>query len=150
VAGDLAIIGNAGAEYDTRGYVTAYDLASGRQVWRFFTIPHDPKLGPQETPELEQAAKTWAPDSRWDIGGGGTAWDAINYDARFDTVIIGVGNGGPYNIMRRSPGAGTICTSPRWSRWTARRAASNGTIRRHRATPGTSPRPSPCSSPIWR
>ncbi|WP_206245302.1 PQQ-dependent dehydrogenase, methanol/ethanol family [Novosphingobium terrae] len=106
VAGDLAIIGNAGAEYDTRGYVTAYDLASGRQVWRFFTIPHDPKLGPQETPELEQAARTWAPDSRWDIGGGGTAWDAINYDPRFDTVIIGVGNGGPYNIMRRSPGGG--------------------------------------------
>lgn len=106
IAGDLAIIGNAGAEYDTRGYVTAYDVATGRQVWRFFTIPHDPKLGPQETPELEQAARTWAPDSRWDIGGGGTAWDAINYDKRFDTVIIGVGNGGPYNIMRRSPGGG--------------------------------------------
>jgi len=106
VAGDLVVIGNAGAEYDVRGYVTAYDLATGRQAWRFFTVPHDPKRGPQESPALEQAAKTWAPDSRWDIGGGGSVWDAINYDARFDTVIIGVGNGGPYNIMRRSPGGG--------------------------------------------
>lgn len=106
VAGNLVLIGNAGAEYDTRGYVTAYDLATGKQAWRFFTVPHDPKLGPQENPELEEAAKTWATDSRWDIGGGGTVWDAINYDARFDTVIIGVGNGGPYNIERRSPGGG--------------------------------------------
>lgn len=106
VAGNLVLIGNAGAEYDTRGYVTAYDLATGKQAWRFFTVPHDPKQGPQDSPALEAALKTWAPDSRWDIGGGGTVWDAINYDPRFDTVIIGVGNGGPYNIMRRSPGGG--------------------------------------------
>ena len=107
VAGDLVVIGNAGAEFDARGYVTAYDLKTGRQVWRFFTVPHDPKLGPQENPELEAAVRTWAADSRWDIGGGGTVWDAINYDPRFDTVIIGVGNGGPYNITRRSPGGGS-------------------------------------------
>ncbi|WP_324699201.1 PQQ-dependent dehydrogenase, methanol/ethanol family [Novosphingobium sp. RL4] len=106
VAGNLVIIGNAGAEYDVRGYVTAYDLATGKQAWRFFTVPHDPRLAPQENAALDKAAKTWSPDSRWDIGGGGSVWDAINYDARFDTVIIGVGNGGPYNIMRRSPGGG--------------------------------------------
>ncbi|MCJ2181803.1 PQQ-dependent dehydrogenase, methanol/ethanol family [Novosphingobium sp. 1949] len=106
VAGNLVLIGNGGAEYDTRGYVTAYDLATGKQAWRFFTVPRDPKLGPQESPALDKAVATWSKDSRWDIGGGGTVWDAINYDARFDTVIIGVGNGGPYNIERRSPGGG--------------------------------------------
>jgi len=106
IAGDLVLIGNAGAEYDTRGYVTAYDLHSGRQMWRFFTIPHDPKLGPQESPALEAALKTWSSESRWDIGGGGTVWDAIHYDPRFDTIYIGVGNGGPYLHALRSPGNG--------------------------------------------
>ena len=64
IAGDLVIIGNGGAEYDTRGYVTAYNLRSGEQEWRFFTIPHDPAEGPQESKELEEALKTWDPNSR--------------------------------------------------------------------------------------
>jgi quinohemoprotein ethanol dehydrogenase len=107
VAGDLVIIGNAGAEYDARGYVTAYRIADGKQAWRFFTVPHDPKTGPQENSALDAALKTWDKDSRWDIGGGGTVWDAINYDPAFDTVYIGVGNGGPYAIASRSPKGGT-------------------------------------------
>jgi len=106
IAGDLVLIGNAGAEYDVRGYVTAYRIADGSQAWRFFTVPRDPALGPQENPELEAALKSWDPKSRWDIGGGGTVWDAINYDARFDTVYIGVGNGGPYAHGARSPAGG--------------------------------------------
>ncbi len=106
IAGDLIVIGNAGAEYDVRGYVTAYDLDRGEEAWRFWTIPHDPKEGPQESEALEAAVKTWSADSRWDIGGGGTAWDAITYDPQFDQVIIGVGNGGPYPISTRSPGGG--------------------------------------------
>ena len=106
LAGDLVVIGNGGAEYDTRGYVTAYDTATGKQAWRFWTIPHDPKAGPQETPELEKALATWDPDSRWDIGGGGTPWDAITYDAQFDQVIVGTGNGGPYPLHTRSPQGG--------------------------------------------
>ncbi|MEO0061653.1 MAG: hypothetical protein RLZZ08_213 [Pseudomonadota bacterium] len=106
VAGNLVIIGNAGAEYDTRGYVSAYDTATGKLVWRFYTIPHDPADGPQETQALEDALKTWDPKSRWDIGGGGTVWDAISYDPQFDQVIIGTGNGGPYPLHTRSPKGG--------------------------------------------
>ncbi len=106
VAGDVVIIGNGGSEMDVRGYVTAYRIADGKQAWRFWIVPHDPKLGPQESPELEQAMKTWSPNSRWDIGGGGAAWDAINYDPKYDTVYIGTGNGGPYSIELRSPGSG--------------------------------------------
>jgi quinohemoprotein ethanol dehydrogenase len=105
VAGGLVVIGNAGAEYDTRGYVTAYRVADGSQAWRFYTVPHDPKT-PQESPALEKAVATWDRNSRWDIGGGGTVWDAINYDPEFDTVLIGVGNGGPYSIEQRSPKGG--------------------------------------------
>ena len=106
IAGDLVIIGNAGAEMDTRGYVTAYHMADGSQAWRFWTIPHDPRKGPQESKALEAALKTWDPNSRWDIGGGGTAWDAIVYDPEFNQVIVGTGNGGPYPIHMRSPSGG--------------------------------------------
>ena len=52
VAGDIVIIGNAGAEYDARGYVTAYDISTGKEAWRFYTIPHDPAEGPQESEAL--------------------------------------------------------------------------------------------------
>ena len=106
VAGDVVVIGNGGADYDARGYVTAYDVATGAQRWRFFTVPHDPAAGPQESPELEAAMKTWDPKSRWDVSGGGTVWDAINYDPEFDAVYIGVGNGGPYHHTERSPSGG--------------------------------------------
>ncbi|PQA86585.1 PQQ-dependent dehydrogenase, methanol/ethanol family [Marinicaulis flavus] len=106
VAGDVVLIGNSGAEYDVRGFVTAYDVETGAARWRFYTVPHDPEAGPQENPELEEAVTTWDPESRWDVGGGGTVWDAIHYDPEFDAVYIGVGNGGPYHRAKRSPSGG--------------------------------------------
>ncbi|MBC2777088.1 PQQ-dependent dehydrogenase, methanol/ethanol family [Parasphingopyxis marina] len=106
VAGDVVIIGNGGAEYDVRGYVTAYDVESGEERWRFYTVPRDPDLGPQDHPDLEAAVGTWDPESRWDIGGGGTPWDAIHYDPEFDAVYVGTGNGGPYHRALRSPAGG--------------------------------------------
>lgn len=106
VAGDVVIIGNGGAEYGTRGYVTAYDVATGELRWRFYTVPSDPDAGPQAHPELEAALETWGSDTRWDMGLGGTVWDAIHFDAEFDAVYIGVGNGAPYHSARRSPGGG--------------------------------------------
>ncbi|MBB4640596.1 PQQ-dependent dehydrogenase, methanol/ethanol family [Rhizorhapis suberifaciens] len=106
IAGNVVVIGNGGAEYDVRGYVTAFDTATGKIAWRFYTVPSDPKKGPQASPDLDKAFKTWDPNSRWDIGGGGTVWDAINYDPELDSVYIGVGNGGPYHVKRRSPAGG--------------------------------------------
>lgn len=106
VAGSVVVIGNGGAEYDVRGYVSAYDLETGRLAWRFHTVPRDPRLGPQDHPDLDEAVKTWDANSRWDVGGGGTPWDAINYDPETGLVIIGTGNGGPYHTARRSPKGG--------------------------------------------
>ena len=57
-------IGNGGAEFGVRGYVTAYDAESGEEVWRFFTVPGDPSL-PFEHPEMELAAETWKGGSWW-------------------------------------------------------------------------------------
>jgi quinohemoprotein ethanol dehydrogenase len=106
VAGNVVVIGNAGAEYDTRGYVSAFDIDSGKLVWRFHVVPSDPAKGPQESKALEAALKTWDPQSRWDIGGGGAPWDAINYDPLTGYVLVGTGNGGPYATSKRSPKGG--------------------------------------------
>lgn len=106
VAGNVVVIGNAGAEYDVRGYVSAFDIDTGKLAWRFHIVPRDPALGPQDDPDLEQAVKTWDVHSRWDVGGGGAPWDAINYDPLTGYVLIGTGNGGPYARSKRSPSGG--------------------------------------------
>jgi len=106
VAGDVVIIGNAGAEYDVRGYVSAFEVETGELAWRFWVVPRDPKLGRQDHPDLERAAETWDPHSRWDVGGGGAAWDAIHYDGETGLVFVGTGNGGPYLSAKRSPRGG--------------------------------------------
>ena len=98
-------IGNGGAEFGVRGYVTAYDAGTGAQAWRFFTVPGDPSL-PFEHPEMEMAAKTWKGGEWWEIGGGGTVWNSIVYDPDFNYVYLGVGNGSPWTRVIRSPGGG--------------------------------------------
>jgi PQQ-dependent dehydrogenase (methanol/ethanol family) len=98
------IIGNGGAEYGVRGYVSAYDTESGALAWRWFTVPGDPSLG-FETETLAQAARTWNGEW-WRLGGGGTVWDSMAYDPELDLLFIGTGNGSPWNRALRSPGGG--------------------------------------------
>jgi quinohemoprotein ethanol dehydrogenase len=98
------LIGNGGAEFGVRGYVSAYDAQSGALVWRFYTVPGDPSK-PQENPILEAAAKTWKGEW-WKGGGGGTVWDSMAYDPELNLLYIGVGNGAPWNQKLRSPGGG--------------------------------------------
>ena len=98
------LIGNGGAEYGVRGFVTAYDAATGRRLWRFYTVPGDPARG-FEQPALKMAARTWR-GQWWRLGGGGTVWDAMAYDPSLDLLYIGVGNGSPWNQRERSAGQG--------------------------------------------
>lgn len=105
IAGKRVIIGNAGAELDARGYFTAYDLETGKQAWRFFTVPGDPKKG-FEHPELKEAAKTWSRNSLWEVGLGGTVWDGMAYDPELNLLFVGTGNGTPWDRNVRSPGGG--------------------------------------------
>ncbi|MER2099674.1 MAG: PQQ-dependent dehydrogenase, methanol/ethanol family, partial [Pseudomonas qingdaonensis] len=99
------IIGNGGAEYGVRGFVSAYDADTGKLAWRFYTVPGDPAL-PYEHPELREAAKTWQGDQYWKLGGGGTVWDSMAYDPELDLLYVGTGNGSPWNREVRSPGGG--------------------------------------------
>ena len=104
VVDGMVIIGNGGAEFGTRGYVTAYDAATGRQRWRFYTVPAQP--GAEREPAyLKKAATTWYGEW-WKQGGGGTVWDAMAYDPALDLLYIGVGNGSPWNQAYRSEGKG--------------------------------------------
>ncbi|MEI6948855.1 PQQ-dependent dehydrogenase, methanol/ethanol family [Paraflavisolibacter sp. H34] len=98
------LIGNGGAEFGVRGYIAAYDPGSGKQVWRFYTVPGDPSK-PFENKAMEAAAKTWA-GQWWKYGGGGTAWDAIAYDPELKLMYVGTGNGSPWNRKYRSDGKG--------------------------------------------
>ena len=105
VAKGKVYIGNGGAEYGVRGYVTAYDSESGNQVWRFYTVPGNPDLG-FEDPAMEMAAKTWKGTNWWEFGGGGTVWNSIVFDPDFNNLYLGVGNGSPWTREIRSPGGG--------------------------------------------
>lgn len=110
IAKGKVFIGNGGADLGVRGYVSAYDAATGKLVWRFYTVPGDPDLGPDEAASddaLEKlAASTWSGREYLKHGGGGTVWDAIVYDEEFDQLYIGVGNGSPINHVFRSEGKG--------------------------------------------
>jgi PQQ-dependent dehydrogenase (methanol/ethanol family) len=103
------LIGNGGAEYGVRGYVSAYDAATGKLAWRFYTTPNPAGATDGAASDKvfrDKAAATWF-DGVWkQSGGGGTVWDAITYDPSLDLVFIGVGNGSPWNHKLRSGGRG--------------------------------------------
>ena len=108
VAKGKVFIGNAGAEFGVRGYVSAYDADTGEFAWRFYTVPGDPSKGPDGAASdnvMEMAARTWNGEW-WKLGGGGTVWDAIVYNPKTDLLYIGVGNGSPWNQKYRSPAGG--------------------------------------------
>jgi alcohol dehydrogenase (cytochrome c) len=85
VVGDKVIVGIAGAEYGVRGYLKAYDAASGELQWHTYTIP-----GPGEP-----GNETW-PGDTW-MRGGATTWQTGAYDAETNTLFWGTGNPGPWN-----------------------------------------------------
>ncbi|RYG96636.1 MAG: PQQ-dependent dehydrogenase, methanol/ethanol family, partial [Alphaproteobacteria bacterium] len=98
------IIGFGGADINfTRGYVTTYDAETGKQLWRWYAVPGNPAVDTDETTKL--AAKSWSGEW-WKMGGGGTVWNAMTYDAETDTVFLGTGNGAPWNHKARSEGKG--------------------------------------------
>ena len=98
LAGDVIAIGNGGSDFKgARGFVTALDLQSGAFKWRFYTVPRDPKLGPQDQADLQAAAKTWPSGYDWSNGGGGSAWDGLSYDPNLRLIYIGTGNASPYH-----------------------------------------------------
>jgi alcohol dehydrogenase (cytochrome c) len=83
VVKDKVLVGASGGEYGVRGHIDAFDVASGRRVWRFYTIP---KPG-------EPGAESWA-GSAWERGGGAT-WVTGSYDPELGLVYWSTGNPSP-------------------------------------------------------
>jgi quinohemoprotein ethanol dehydrogenase len=104
IAKGMVLIGNGGGEFAVRGYITAYDAETGKQLWRTYTVPGDPSK-PFESKAMEVAAKTWTGDA-WKLGGGGNPWDAISYDPDLGLVYLGTSQGGPWVAKFRSPQGG--------------------------------------------
>jgi alcohol dehydrogenase (cytochrome c) len=83
VVKNLVLTGIAGAEFGTRGFIDAYDVETGKRVWRFNTVAGDGEPG----------RETWAGDS-WKVGGAST-WITGTYDPELNLVFWGTGNPGP-------------------------------------------------------
>jgi quinohemoprotein ethanol dehydrogenase len=99
------IIGHGGGDSGARGYVTAYDQITGRQVWRFYVVPGSPEENRGDA-VMEMAAKTWGSSEYWKTGTGGTVWHGMTFDPELGRIYIGTGNSGPYNPQKRDPGGG--------------------------------------------
>jgi quinohemoprotein ethanol dehydrogenase len=103
VADGKVFIGNAGAEFPPfRGYLAAFDVNTGKELWKFYMTPGDPSKG-FENKAMEAAAKTWA-GKWWEQGGGGSMWDGMAYDPEENLVYIGTGNGATWAADVRNGG----------------------------------------------
>ncbi len=111
IAKGKAIIGVAGGEFTPhRGFFVAIDVGTGRELWRFYTVPGDPGK-PFESPALAAAARTWKGEW-WKYGGGGSLWDGISYDPDTNLIYVGTGNGVPWpEILRGSEGYDNLYVS---------------------------------------
>jgi quinohemoprotein ethanol dehydrogenase len=92
VAKGKILMGYNGSDDGVRGSLAAYDAETGKQAWRFWTVPGDPAKG-FESKALEMAAKTWSGKDSWKVGGG-DAWTAITYDPVTGLVIFGTAGAG--------------------------------------------------------
>lgn len=89
VVKDKVIVGPSGAEGWIRGFVAAFDVRTGKEAWRFWTIP-----GPGEP-----GSETWSGDA-WRTGGG-SVWNTGTYDPDLNLTYWGIGNPAPYDATAR-------------------------------------------------
>jgi len=105
IAKGKVFVGASGGEFGSRGFIAAYDAETGKEVWRFWTVPGDPAKGyeaaPQQREVLARAAATWGGKYWENSGGGGAVWDAVVYDPVTDLLIFGTGQPSPWNAAVR-------------------------------------------------
>lgn len=107
VVKDKVLVGISGGEFGVRGSVTAYDIKTGKRVWRGYSMgpDSDTLMDPQKTTHLgkpvgvDSGITTWKGD-QWKIGGGAT-WGWISYDPELDLIYYGSGNPSTWNPKQR-------------------------------------------------
>jgi lanthanide-dependent methanol dehydrogenase len=109
VGKDKVIVGISGGEFGVRGYLTAYDLKTGKQVWRAYSVGPDQDIlfdpdktldgATQQAVGKDSSLKTWQGDE-WKLGGG-TTWGWYSYDSQLNLIYYGSGNPGTWNADQR-------------------------------------------------
>jgi alcohol dehydrogenase (cytochrome c) len=97
LVGDTVITGMSGAEFNTRGFIRAYDAKTGKALWTRYTTPAPGEKG----------SETWNGSDKWKTGGAST-WITGSYDADLDLVYWGTGNGSPFNPAQRANGGDSL------------------------------------------
>lgn len=108
VVHDKVIVGISGAEFGVRGHVTAYDINSGKRVWRAYNLGPDNEMlfDPEKTTSLgkpvgkNSSLKTWNGD-QWKIGGG-TVWGWFSWDPEANLFYYGSANPSTWNPAQRA------------------------------------------------
>ncbi|HSG33602.1 MAG TPA: PQQ-dependent dehydrogenase, methanol/ethanol family [Sphingomonadaceae bacterium] len=104
------VVGQSGGDLGVRGFVSAYDVETGEQLWKFFLTPGDPEKGPDgeaSDPVMDWVRETWSEEGMWKtLGGGANPWDSIAYDPDLDLVYVGTGNSVPHARFYRSNNEG--------------------------------------------
>jgi len=108
IANGLVYIGNAGGDFGGRGYVTAYHADTGKQAWRFYLTPGDPKKkdGAASDDIMDTLVQPTWPGPHNEYRGGANVWNSMVYDPEFDQVLLATGDGFPWNRHFRSEGKG--------------------------------------------
>jgi PQQ-dependent dehydrogenase (methanol/ethanol family) len=104
---DKVLVGISGGEFGVRGHLTAYDIKSGKLVWRAYSTGPDKDMlvDPEKTTELgkpigkDSSLKTWQGD-QWQIGGS-TTWGWYSYDPALNLVYYGSANPSTWNPTQR-------------------------------------------------
>jgi PQQ-dependent dehydrogenase (methanol/ethanol family) len=107
VVHDKVLVGNSGGELGVRGWLTALDLATGKEVWRAYSTGPDSEvlIGSRFRPFYKSdsgqdlGVKSW-PGDAWKIGGG-SVWGWISYDPELNLIYYGTANPGPWNPDQR-------------------------------------------------
>jgi quinohemoprotein ethanol dehydrogenase len=99
------IIGQGGADFGMRGYVSAWDQQTGKQAWKFYVVPSTPEANKGDA-AMEAAAKSWPAAflANTTNGGGGGPWDSMTFDAEMNRIYVGTANAFDYDPEKRDPG----------------------------------------------
>jgi alcohol dehydrogenase (cytochrome c)/methanol dehydrogenase (cytochrome c) subunit 1 len=108
VVKDNFIVGVSGGEFGVRGWLAAYNISNGQQVWRAYSMGPDSDIklaadfnsANPHYGQRDQGTKTWPGDQHWKIGGG-TTWGWYSYDPELNLLYYSTGNPGTWNPTPR-------------------------------------------------